>query len=228
MRLQSLRARHGHRDGADLLAAMVEEFPERLAVISSFGIESAVLLSLVASVDPGLPVIFLDTGALFDETLAYRDQLVEQLGLRDVRTILPLAEDLAEADELWRSDAGRCCALRKVLPMQRAVTGFDALVDGRKRFHGGDRSLLQTIEAGESGRVKISPLARWSEDQIAAAFAASALAAHPLAAQGYRSVGCWPCSRPSLDGEGPRAGRWAGSGRTECGIHLPLPQEAAQ
>jgi phosphoadenosine phosphosulfate reductase len=224
-RLDELRLRHGRRDGADLVAAMAAEFPGRLGVISSFGIESAVLLDLVAGVDPALPVIFLDTGELFDQTHDYRETLAQRLGLTDVRRILPLPQDLREAEELWRSDHDRCCFLRKVAPLHRIVGDFDALIDGRKRFHGAEREALQTIEAGEMGVLKISPLARWTERQIAETFRTRLLPLHPLAAQGFRSVGCWPCSRASQPGEGPRAGRWAGSAKTECGIHLP---QAAQ
>jgi len=221
-RLEELRRRHGQRDGADLIAAIAAEFPGRVGVISSFGIESAVLLDLVASVDPGLPVIFLDTGELFDQTHDYRETLAQRLGLRDVRRILPLPEDLAGAEELWRSDHDRCCYLRKVAPLRRIVGDFDALIDGRKRFHGAEREALATIEAGDKGVLKISPLARWTERQIAETFKARLLPSHPLAAQGFRSVGCWPCSRAAQPGEGPRAGRWADSAKTECGIHLPL------
>jgi phosphoadenosine phosphosulfate reductase len=228
LRLDALRRLHGRRDGADLVAAMAAEFPGRLGVISSFGIESAVLLDLVASVDPALPVIFLDTGELFDQTHDYRETLVQRLGLRDVRRILPLPQDLAEAEGLWRTDQDRCCHLRKVAPLHRVVGDFAALIDGRKRFHGAEREVLQTIEAGDMGVLKISPLARWTERQIAATFRSRILPQHPLAAQGFRSVGCWPCSRATLAGEGPRAGRWAGSAKTECGIHRPLIEEAAQ
>ena len=227
-RLEELRRLHGRRDGADLVAALAAEFPARIGVISSFGIESAVLLDLVASVDQSLPVIFLDTGELFDQTHDYREQLVAHLGLTDVRRISPSKEELAEAEELWRTDHDRCCSLRKVAPLHRVVGDFDALIDGRKRFHGAEREALQTIEAGDKGVLKVSPLARWSEKQIAETFRARRLPIHPLVAQGFRSVGCWPCSRASKPGEGPRAGRWAGSAKTECGIHLPPIEEAAQ
>ena len=222
-----LRARHGHRDGADLIAALREDYSEKFAVISSFGIESAVLLDLVASVDKAIPVIFLDTGELFDETHAYCAKLVEGLGLTDLRHILPNSEELAEAEELWRSDTARCCFLRKVAPLHRAAQGFSVLADGRKRFHGAERAKLSTFEEGALGVIKVSPLARWSETEIQDHFHSRALPPHPLAAQGFRSVGCWPCSRAAQPGEGPRDGRWAGSGKAECGIHLPELVEAA-
>jgi len=222
-----LRARHGQREGADLIAALREEYGDKFGVISSFGVESAVLLDLVASVDKAIPVIFLDTGELFDETHAYRQTLVERLGLTDLRDILPNAEELAEAEELWRSDADRCCFLRKVAPLHRAARGFAVLADGRKRFHGADRAKLSLFEEGNLGIIKVSPLARWNEIEIQEHFRRRALPEHPLAAQGFRSVGCWPCSRAALPGEGPRDGRWAGKSKAECGIHLPQLIDAA-
>jgi len=214
-----LRRLHGDLNGQDLLAAMRREFPRSLAVISSFGAETAVLLDLVARVDRTIPVIFLDTGELFDETLAYRVQLTESLGLSDVRVIQPDPLDARRAEELWRTDPDACCRLRKVLPLERAIKGFRALIDGRKQFHGDDRQALRTIEVGLDGVVKISPLARWSEEDVETAFEARHLPRHPLRAMGYRSIGCWPCSRPVRAGEPVRAGRWAGAAKTECGIH---------
>ena len=214
-----LRARHGHRDGAELISALREEFGGEFGVISSFGIESAVLLDLAASVDTAIPVIFLDTGELFDETHAYKAQLEVRLGLTDIRQILPDDAELQEAEELWRGDTDRCCFLRKVAPLRRAAAGFKVLADGRKRFHGANRAALSTFEPGSNGIIKVSPLARWSEEQIQAHFRDRALPAHPMAAQGFRSIGCWPCSRAALPGEGPRDGRWAGKAKAECGIH---------
>lgn len=218
-RLAALQGAYGHLDGTELLAAMRREFPAELAVISSFGAESAVLLDLVAQVDKAIPVIFLDTDALFDETLEYRAQLTERLGLTDVRVVRPTTLELKRADELWRRDPDACCRLRKVQPLDRATAGFQALVDGRKRFHGGERESIRTIETGQNGVIKISPLATWDEARIEAAFTDRQLPRHPLVAQGYRSIGCWPCSRPTAPGEPVRAGRWAGAAKTECGIH---------
>lgn len=205
-------------DGKDLIAQAAQSFAGRIAVTSSFGAESAVLLDLVAAVDPGLPVIFLDTGELFDETLAYRLELERRLGLTNVVVVRPTDAERADADELWQHDAERCCELRKVRPLARAMAPFTALIDGRKRAHGFARDSLATVEQ-VGGVVKISPLANWSEAEIEAHFVARDLPRHPLVAQGYRSIGCWPCTRPTRPGEPARAGRWAGSAKTECGIH---------
>ena len=205
-------------DGKELIAAVLAEYAGRVAVTSSFGAEYAVLLDLVAQVDPSAPVIFLDTGELFDETVEYRQTLEQHLGLTGIRVVRPTDEDRKEAEDLWRTDADRCCELRKVRPLDKAVAGFDVLIDGRKRVHSAERGALPTVE--QTGAVvKVSPLATWSEEEVEAHFAARHLPRHPLVAQGYRSIGCWPCTRPTKPGEPARAGRWAGSAKTECGIH---------
>lgn len=212
------QAAFAHLDGRALIEAVLAHYPGKTAVTSSFGAESAVLLDLVAQVDPSVPVIFLDTGELFDETVEYRYQLERKLGLTDLRVVRPTEEEKAEAEELWRTDADRCCELRKVRPLARAVVGFAALIDGRKRAHGFGREGLSSVDL-VAGVLKASPLATWDENDIAKAFASRALPRHPLVAQGYRSIGCWPCTRPTAPNEPARAGRWAGSGKSECGIH---------
>ncbi|HEY4774225.1 MAG TPA: phosphoadenylyl-sulfate reductase [Xanthobacteraceae bacterium] len=209
---------------ADILSQAVRLVGrERLAVVSSFGTESAALLKIVADVDPAIPVVLLDTGWLFAETLAYRDLLVEKLKLAEVRTIRPDPAALAERDprgDLWLSDADACCRLRKVEPLERALQPFDAWVNGRKRYQDGERTALPVVEA-DGWRLKFNPLARASAAEVAAIFAAAGLPSHPLAAAGFSSVGCLPCTRRSPPGEAPRAGRWDGSAKTECGIHTP-------
>ncbi|HEX4157146.1 MAG TPA: phosphoadenylyl-sulfate reductase [Rhizomicrobium sp.] len=218
--LPGLNAALEHATPEEILAQAIRVAP-RLAIVSSFGIESAVLLHLAASVDRSLPVIFLDTGWLFGETLAYRDSLIEQLGLTDVRTIRPDARRLSRADpdsELWSEDPDRCCQVRKVEPLADALASFDGWVTGRKRFQGGARTQLATVET-DAGRLKFNPFAATPAKEIAARFGAANLPRHPLAASGYLSVGCLPCSSRARAGEGVRDGRWRGRGRTECGIH---------
>ena len=217
-----LSLRYREVDGFELLCAAIDrDFFDRVAVVSSFGADSAVLLDMVAQIDPATPVVFLDSGKHFPETRAYRDQLVDHLGLRDVRTVRPDPGDLAKEDrdgDLWHSDPDRCCELRKVRPLERALTGFEAWITGRKRHQGGVRNHLSVVEAVD-GRIKLNPLARWSRDQIVAAFLARGLPNHPLIADGYLSIGCAPCTRPTAPGEALRDGRWALCGKTECGIH---------
>ncbi len=222
---------------ADTTAALLRSlihtrFAGRIALVSSFGAESAVLLHMVAGIEPALPVIFLDTGKLFPETLAYRDALVARLGLDDVRAARPDGAALAAADptgRLWRSDPDHCCALRKVAPLARALAPFDAWISGRKRFQGGSRDGLAAVEFGTDWRIKINPLADWSATDVAAYLARHELPLHPLVASGYRSIGCAPCTRPVRADEAPRAGRWDGLDKTECGIHrTPAFSERAQ
>jgi phosphoadenosine phosphosulfate reductase len=204
-----------------IIAAADAMFGERLALVSSFGAESAVLLHLAAQVRRDLTVLFLDTGMLFGQTLDYRRQLTTRLGLTDVRDLRPRFEDLATTDpaaELWRSDTDSCCHIRKVLPLDAALAGFDAWMTGRKRFHGGDRLRLQVVEEVE-GRIKINPLANWTPADLDAYRAVHELPAHPLVAAGFASIGCWPCTVPVEEGADVRAGRWVGSQKTECGIH---------
>jgi phosphoadenosine phosphosulfate reductase len=194
---------------------------EHLALVSSFGTESAALLKVMADVDPAIPVIFLDTGWLFEETLAYRDTLVATLGLTDVRSIKPLQETLSREDgdrELWFSDPDACCRIRKVEPLTRALAPFKAWINGRKRFQGGLRADIPVVEQ-DGVRLKFNPFAKISREQIEAIYSNAKLPPHPLTAKGFLSVGCMPCtSRTSVD-EDARAGRWRGTAKTECGIH---------
>lgn len=223
-RVAALRAAHDGTDALGLLTALIAgDLAGRIALVSSFGAESAVLLDLVARVDPATPVIFLDTGKLFAETLAYRDALAARLGLTDLRTVSPDPADLARHDPdgtLWSLDPDRCCHIRKTEPLDAALAGFDAWITGRKRFHGGGRATLPAIEGDEAtGRIKVNPLASWSADGIQRYLADRDLPVHPLVAKGYASIGCRPCTRVVAPGEAPRAGRWAWLDKTECGIH---------
>jgi phosphoadenosine phosphosulfate reductase len=205
-----------------ILASAIERFGDRLALVSSFGAESAVLLHMVSEIKPDLPVLFLDTGMLFGQTLDYRQRLVQQLGLTNVRDLRPQFQDLATTDpkaDLWKTNTNACCHIRKVLPLDRALEGYDAWITGRKRFHGGDRLRLAVVEEAE-GKTKFNPLANWGKDELDAYAAAHSLPPHPLVEFGYPSVGCWPCTQPTDDDEDVRAGRWAGSDKTECGIHV--------
>jgi phosphoadenosine phosphosulfate reductase len=194
---------------------------EKLALVSSFGTESAALLKVMADVDAAIPVIFLDTGWLFEETLAYRDMLIATLGLRDVRSIKPDEEALRRQDqnrELWFSDPDACCRIRKVEPLQRALSPFKAWINGRKRFQGGLRAAIAVVE-DDGIRLKFNPFANVSREQIQAIYTEAKLPPHPLAASGFLSVGCMPCTTRTSPDEDARAGRWRGRAKTECGIH---------
>lgn len=221
-----LMERHGDRDGLPLLRAVLADgLAGRVALVSAFGAESAVLLDMVARVAPETPALFLDTGKLFGETLRYRDQLARRLGLKDLHVLHPDPDALAAEDPdgvLWARDPDRCCYLRKVAPLARALENFDTWITGRKRIHGAARSRLPGIEAA-GAQVKINPLAGWSAAEIDAYFVARDLPWHPLVADGYQSIGCLPCTDRVRAGDDLRAGRWRGQAKTECGIHLPLP-----
>ena len=207
---------------AEVIATALQTFGrERLAAVSSFGTESAALLKVMADVDPAIPVVFLDTGWLFGETLAYRDTLIATLGLRDVRSIKPLEETLSREDperELWFSDPDACCRIRKVEPLARALAPFSAWINGRKRFQGGLRTDIPVVEE-DGATLKFNPFANVSRDEIEAIYRLANLPPHPLAVSGYLSVGCMPCTSRTSPDEDARAGRWRGRAKTECGIH---------
>jgi phosphoadenosine phosphosulfate reductase len=227
--VERLDASLRHADPATILETAIDTFGDEVALVSSFGAESAVLLHIAAQVKPDIPVLFLDTGMLFGQTLDYRQQLAAKLGLTNVRDLRPRFEDLAVTDpraDLWKSDIEACCHIRKVLPLEAALEGFSAWITGRKRFHGGDRLRLAVVEAAE-GKVKFNPLANASKADLEAYMKRFDLPEHPLKAFGYPSIGCWPCTAPVEDGGDTRSGRWAGSQKTECGIHTARAPGAA-
>ena len=223
-----LNAQFADATTAEWLGAVLRErLVGRVAVVSSFGAESAVLLHLVAQIDPATAVLFLDTGKHFAETLAYRDALAARLGLTNLQVLTPDAEVLAKRDAnglRWSYDPDGCCEIRKVQPLAQALARFDASITGRKAFQAATRASLPRFELDSSdavGRLKLNPLIDWSAEDVAAYFAAHDLPPHPLVAEGYPSIGCSPCTSRVAPGEDPRSGRWKGWDKTECGIHVP-------
>ncbi|MBY5161832.1 phosphoadenylyl-sulfate reductase [Salsipaludibacter albus] len=212
-------------DAADVLRWAAGTIP-RFAATSSFGVDSAVLLHLLSRHAPDTPVIFLDTGLHFPETLAHRDRLAEQFGL-DVISVTPslTVEDQRRlfASRLSSTDPDTCCMLRKDLPLTAALAAVDGWATGVRRGQTASRAdvpLLSTTVKGDRTLVKVAPLATWTPGDVADYRRTHDLPAHPLEAKGYRSIGCWPCTRPTAPDEDARAGRWADSDRTECGIHV--------
>jgi phosphoadenosine phosphosulfate reductase len=224
----ALEAELAQASPREIVEKAIRTLPGRMAVVSSFGTESAVLLKFVAEVDPSLPVLFLDTQWLFKETLAYRDALIARLGLTDVRTVQPSPSALAMRDpkrDLAFRDRDACCEIRKVAPLAAELAGFDGWMSGRKRYHGGERTALPVVE-DDGPRLKFNPLARLSRPELNAVFATAKLPRHPLESIGFTSVGCVPCTHKPANGD-VRGGRWSGLSKTECGIHLgPLPASA--
>ncbi len=214
-------------EGVDTLTMLRALFAEDLlgktAVVSSFGAESAVLLHLIAATDPSIPVIFVDTLKMFPATLAYRDTLVAAFGIEHSWTVEPDITALFAQDEKglrWSYDPDGCCAIRKVEPLARAKHGLDSWISGRKAFQSSTRQNIARFEV-EDGRLKVNPLGDWVRADLAAYFDRFTLPRHPLEAEGYPSIGCQPCTSRVQPGEDPRAGRWRGWDKVECGIHTP-------
>ncbi len=210
-------------DAPEILAYAHDLLGDRLAIVSSFGAESVVLLHLASQIDPSMAVIFVDTRMLFAETLQYQIDVARHLGLSNVRristdtTVLRLSDG---ADDLHISQPDDCCHLRKTLPLQTALLEFDGWVTGRKRHQTSARSDMSIVEADGGRRLKFNPLAKWSPLMIADHMDRFDLPKHPMVAKGFRSLGCAPCTSATVDGEDPRAGRWSGQQKTECGIHF--------
>ncbi len=227
-KLAQLQAAAKGRDARGIIELALESQPHgKTAVVSSFGAESAVLLHLVAQVDPTTPILFLNTGKLFGETLRYRDRLQDELGLTDIRSLGPHPADRARFDPegtLWSRDTDACCNFRKVIPLRHALEGFAAQITGRKKFQTNARAEMQAVEYFE-GRFRFNPLADWSLADLEKYTTEHNLPHHPLSEDGYPSIGCMPCTRRVAAGEGYRDGRWAGLDKDECGIHLGVDGE---
>jgi len=229
-RLQRLQAEFGHLDGKELMDAMIHTaFPGKIAMVSSFGSEAVVLLHMLSEVNPTVPVLFLNTGKLFGETLRYRDRLQDKLGLTDIRSLGPDPRLLDVKDpkgDLWARDTDGCCHVRKVLPLAHGLEQFEASFTGRKKFQTGARAQMEAIEQeakadGTPGRFKVNPLANWDLDDLKTYIEDHKLPRHPLVKDGYLSIGCMPCTDRVKEGDDYRSGRWAGSDKDECGIHVP-------
>jgi phosphoadenosine phosphosulfate reductase len=211
-------------EGRGLIRSIAKDHKGRVALLSSFGAESAVLLHMVSEVDRNLPIVFLDTLKLFPETIAYRDKLVRELGLRDVRVFQPNVADIEGDDPagtLHLSSPDKCCNIRKTLPMEKAFASFDVMISGRKRFHGATRADLKFVSI-DGERLKVEPLAGFTALDLQTYMVNHQLPSHPLKLAGYHSIGCMPLTCTALGGsvDNPRAGRWMGADKIECGIHF--------
>lgn len=238
-RVAALNARYKHHSATAVLEhSLKDDDLGRVALVSSFGAESVVLLHLVSVIAPETPVLFIDTRMLFPETLEYQRKLAESLPLCDVRTIRAAQPrlDFEDPDNtLHQFNTDACCHVRKVEPLERALKPFDGWITGRKRYQGSSRQTVDFFEAEGDLRIKVNPLAHWGREDLEEYMVENRLPRHPLVAQGYPSIGCAPCTSKVAPGEDPRAGRWRGSDKVECGIHFingravrgPVPQENA-
>ncbi|HBD91109.1 MAG TPA: phosphoadenylyl-sulfate reductase [Gemmobacter sp.] len=223
-RVAALNARYRHHGATAVLERALKD-PDlgKVALVSSFGAESVVLLHLVSVIAPETPVLFIDTRMLFQETLDYQRELAEKLALCDIRTIRanPQRVNFEDPDgTLHQFNTDACCNVRKVEPLERALKDFDGWITGRKRYQGATRETVDFFEAEGDTRIKVNPLAHWGREDLEEYIVNNRLPRHPLVAKGYPSIGCAPCTSPVKPGEDPRAGRWRGQQKTECGIHF--------
>jgi phosphoadenosine phosphosulfate reductase len=224
-RVDDLNKRFRHHSATAVLdAALRQRVAGRIAMVSSFGAESVALLHLVATVDPATPVLFIDTRLLFGETLVYQQEVAERLGLRNLRILRTDKTDLEHQDPygaLRLKDPDACCALRKTIPLERGLRGFDGWITGRKRFQASTRATLEFFEYDRLTRgIKVNPLAHWRAEDVEAYIAENRLPRHPMVSRGYPSIGCAPCTTAVGEDEDPRAGRWRKTEKEECGIHI--------
>ena len=223
-RVASLNARYRHHSATAVLEhALKDDDLGRVALVSSFGAESVVLLHLVSVIAPETPVLFIDTRMLFQETLDYQRELAEKLALCDIRTIRanPARVSFEDPDgTLHQYSTDACCNVRKVEPLERALSKFDGWITGRKRFQNADRGTIDFFENEGDFRIKVNPLAHWGREDLEEYMVENRLPRHPLVAKGYPSIGCAPCTSAVKPGEDPRAGRWRGQPKTECDIHF--------
>lgn len=206
----------------DILRWGWKTFRPEIALLSSFGTESVVLLHMVSEIAPQMRVLFLETGYHFLETQQYKKLLAERLRLNvvDLNAAISREEFVRTyGDDLYDRDPDRCCDINKVEPLARALKGLKAWVAGIRRGQGPTRKNIHILEAYEGGLYKLNPLANWTSKDAWEYIKRHALPVHPLFEKGYTSIGCWPCTRPVLPGDDARAGRWAGRVKTECGIH---------
>ena len=224
-RIALLNRRDADKTAQDILKPALALMTQKIALVSSFGADSAVLLHMVAQIAPKTPVLFIDTMKLFRATLSYQKQLANHLGLENVNHIFqdPGRVFLQDTEGLLhQSNTDACCTLRKVEALQQALSPFSAWITGRKRHQSATRADLSIWEADAAGRLKLNPLTHWSKHDIAAYFETHNLPRHPLIEKGYPSIGCAPCTFRAPPGISARAGRRAGQSKTECGIHLPV------
>ena len=229
--LTSVNERFETATPQEILSWTAEQFAPDAVLTMSFQHEGVVIAHMLRTIAPATPIFFIDTGYHFPETLAYRDELVERFGfpVRNLSSAMPRAEFVAKyGDDLHARDPDLCCKINKVDPLQLALNGVRAWINGRRRDQAVTRQRMAIVERLQGGVVKVNPLAQWTSRDTYRYLTQHDIPTHPLFEQGYTSIGCAPCTRPVLAGEDERAGRWAGKGKVECGLHTFLGSDDAQ
>lgn len=238
IKYEQFKREYSHLEGSELVAATRKFFDKNeLVSFSSFGSYSALLLDFISNVDKQLPILFLETGKHFYETLQFVEDIETRFGLTNITKLHPDSKIVANADEdgdLWKNNVDRCCWIRKVEPLDRYLEEnqqISVIITGRRGYQTAERANMKTIELDDTGRIRINPFCNWSKDEVIKEFNKRDLPQHPLVEQGYPSIGCAPCTKAVKPGEDERSGRWAhvidiksndstALQKTECGIHL--------
>lgn len=224
LNLATVRERLEAAHPEEILRWTKDRFHPSVAMSSSFQTQSVPLLHLVSNAYPALPIIFLETGYHFPQTLSFRDQLVEEwnLNLREMRGDKERERAAQDGPQpLYKTDPDTCCHINKVRPMNRALQDYDAWVSGIRRDQSPERADIEIVETTDDGMIRIHPMANWTDDDVQAYIQEHELPEHPLTSEGYESIGCWPCTKRP-EGDDARSGRWAGTDKTECGLHTDL------
>ena len=220
--LKDLNLRFQEQEANEILYESINKFfLKKIVYVCSFGAESAVILHLISNISKDFPIIFLNTGKLFDETLNYRNDLIKLFNLTNIIEIYPEKFDLTKHDAnevLWKADHNKCCEIRKVNPLKKALKPYTTWISGRKGYHSNERREKKVLEIVNSKFV-LSPLINWSQNKITEYFESFNIPKHPLYKKGYLSIGCRNCTVTSSDSNNVRSGRWSNTKKTECGIH---------
>ena len=220
--LKEMNAKYIGKSPEQIISLAINDFGQRIVYVSSFGTESAIVLHMISKIDKFLPILLLNTHFLFDETLEYKNKLLEKLSLRNFKEIFPDQNTLNNKDfenKLWDINPDKCCEIRKVLPLKKELQFFDAWISGRKSYQSSERRALNVVEF-QNNKAVINPLVNFSQKDVEEYFLSYDLPRHPLLSQGYLSIGCKPCTSKCSNVNDMRSGRWINQNKTECGIHL--------
>ena len=222
-KIKALNSKFANGEPISILEhSILNLFKNKIVYVCSFGTESAIILHLISKISKDIPILILNTHFLFEETIKYKDDLLKLLGLRNCHEVFPddkLLKKFDSDNDLWKTEVDKCCNLRKVLPLEKSLTNFEAWISGRKTYHLAERKNLKAFEIINK-KIVVNPLFKSSKDFVENYFLLNELPKHPLVAKGYLSIGCKHCTIKTNNIKDLREGRWSDKTKTECGIHL--------